>query len=212
MGRLDQGLPGIVEGTVTLNFIFKNEIPANRFKGITYARIVCNYRPEKNDPNRCRITVVVNLTNYPSDCGTPTADLLTGKILLNSAISMKGAKFMILDISNFYLMTPLKRKEYVRMKLSDFPEKVIEHYNLREKATQDGFVYVAIKKGMYGLPQSEVLAQTLIEKRLNAHGYHQNRFTHSLWTQEWRPICFTLVVDYFGVKYVGKDHADHLIK
>ena len=27
VGRLDQGLPIIVEGTNTLNFIFKNEIP-----------------------------------------------------------------------------------------------------------------------------------------------------------------------------------------
>ena len=122
------------------------------------------------------------LTNYPCDCGTPTANLLTVKLLLNSAISTKGAKFMILDISNFYLMTPLKRKQYVKMKLSDFPEKVIEHYNLREKATQDGFVYVAIKLGMYWLPQSGILAQTLFEKRLNAHGYHQSRITPGLWT------------------------------
>ena len=88
------------------------------------------------------------LTNYPCDCGTPTANLLTVKLLLNIIISTMGAKFMILNISNFYLMTPLKRKEYVRMKLSDFPEKLIEHYNLFEKVTSDGFVYVAIKRGM----------------------------------------------------------------
>ena len=127
VGRLAQGLPGIVEGTDTLNFIFKNEIPADRFKDITYACIVCNYRSEKKDPNRCIITVGGNLTNYPGDCGIPTADLLTVKLLINSVISTKGAKFMILDIYHFYLMTPLKRKEYVRMKLSDFPENVIEH-------------------------------------------------------------------------------------
>ena len=119
---------------------------------------------------------------------------------------------MILDISNFYLMTPLKRKEYVKMKLSDFPEKVIEHYNLREKANPYVFVYFAIKRGMYGLTQSGIIPQTLLEKRLNAHGNHQSRFTPGLWTHEWRPICFTLVVDDFGVKYVGKEHADHLIK
>jgi hypothetical protein len=29
---------------------------------------------------------------------------------------------------------------------------------------------------------------------------------------KWRPILFTLVVDDFGVKYVGKEHVDHLIK
>ena len=125
--RLAQWIPGIVEGTNTLNFIFKNEIPADRFKDITYARIVCNYRPEKKDPNRYRITFGDNLANYPSDCGTPTANLLAVKLLLNIVISKKGPKFMILDISNFYLMNPPKRKEYVKMKLSDFPEKSTEH-------------------------------------------------------------------------------------
>ena len=210
--RLAQGILGIVEGTETLNFIFKNEIPANRFKDITYTRIVCNYRPEKKDPNRCRITLDDNLTNYPGDCGTLTADLLTAKLLLSIVISTKGEEFMILDISNFYLMTPLKRKEYARTKLSDFPEKVIEHYNLREKATPDGFVYVTIKRGMYRRTQSGIIAQTLLVKHLNAHGYHQIRCTPGLWTHEWRPICFTLVVKDFGVKYVGKEHADHLIK
>ena len=64
-------------------------------------------------------------------------------------------------------MIPRKIKEYVKMKLSDFPESVISHYNLGKKATPDGFVYVAIKRGMYGLPQSGILAQTLLEKRLN---------------------------------------------
>ena len=33
-----------------------------------------------------------------------------------------------------------------------------------------------------------------------------------MWTHEWRRICFTLIFDDFGVKYVGKEHADHLIK
>ena len=67
MVRFDQGLPSIVEGTDTLNFIFKNEISSDRFKDITYARIVCNYRPEKKDPNQCRITVGGNLNHYPGD-------------------------------------------------------------------------------------------------------------------------------------------------
>ena len=162
MGRLSQGLPSITEGTDTLNFIFKNEIPADRSKDVKYACIVCNYRLEKKDPNRCRITVGRNMTNYPGDCGTSTADLLTVKLLLKNFISTEGERFMILDISNFYLMTPLKRKEYVKMKLSDFPETVIVHYNLCEKAIPDRFFYVAIKRGMCGLPQSGIIAQTLL--------------------------------------------------
>ena len=69
-------------------------------------------------------------------------------------------------------MTPLKSQEYVKMKLSHFPESLIAHYNLCEKANPDGFFYVAIKQGMYGLPQSGILAQKILETRINAHGYH----------------------------------------
>ena len=91
--------------------------------------------------------------------GTPTCDLLTAKLLLNSIISTPGAKFFTMDIKNFYLMTPLPRLEYVRLKLEDMPKAIIEHYGLREKATPEGAVYVAIKRGMYGLPQTGLLAQ-----------------------------------------------------
>ena len=211
IGRLAQGLDGVVEGTDTLDFITRDEIPQDRWGDVTYARIVCNYRPEKKDPNRVRITVGGNRINYPGDCGTPTADIFTFKMLLNSIISTPGARFMTMDISNFYLMTPLKRKEYLRMKLSDMPTNVINQYNLRERATADGYVFVAVKRGMYGLPQAGILAQELLEERLNAHGYHQSKITPGLWTHEWRPICFTLVVDDFGVKYVGEEHALHLL-
>ena len=92
VARLAQGLPGIVEVNNTLNFISKHEIPSDRFKDVIYARIVCNYRPEKKDPNKCIITVGGNMTNYPEDCGTPTADLLTVKLLLNSVISTEGER------------------------------------------------------------------------------------------------------------------------
>ena len=93
-------------------------------------------------------------------------DLLTIKLLLNSVVSTPGAKFMTIDISNFYLMTPLDRYKYIKMKIENFPEDVIAHYNLREKVTPDGYVYVECRRGMYGLPQSGSLAQELLEKRL----------------------------------------------
>ena len=72
-------------------------------------------------------------TNCPFDCGTPTAELLTIKLLPNSVISTPGAKFMTIDISNFYLNTPMDRYEYMRMKLDMFPDDVIEEYNLHDK-------------------------------------------------------------------------------
>jgi hypothetical protein len=58
--------------------------------------------------------------------GTPTANLLLIKIFLNSVISTQGAKFAGADLANFYLMTPLKRPEYAKIKLSDLPEEVIK--------------------------------------------------------------------------------------
>ena len=61
---------------------------------------------------------------------------------------------MTMDISNFYLMTPLKRPEFIHMKLSDIPIEIIEEYNLHEKATPDGFIYIVANKGMCGLPQA----------------------------------------------------------
>ena len=97
------------------------------------------------------------------------------------------------------------------MKLSLFPDDVIEHYNLRDKASPDGTVYVKIVKGMYGLPAAGLLAQQLLKKRLAIHGYRHSLLTPGLWKHDTRPICFSLIVDDFGVKYVGKEHADHLI-
>ena len=64
---------------------------------------------------------------------------------------------------------------------------------------------------MYGLPQAGILAQQLLEKQLNNQGYSQDNLVPGLWTNSWRLITFTLCVDDFGVKYVGKQHAAHLI-
>ena len=118
---------------------------------------------------------------------------------------------MGLDIKNFYLNTPMDRPEYLKMKLDNFPDDVIEHYGLREKADDRGFVVTRVEKGMYGLPHAGIIAQKLLEKRLNDEGYRQSTTTPGYWKHDWRPISFTLVVDDFGVKYVGKEHVDHLL-
>ncbi len=45
---------------------------------------------------------------------------------------------------------------------------------------------------------------------MNKHGYQQSKLVPGLWKHDTRPIQFTLVVDDFGVKYVGEEHAQHL--
>ena len=96
--RLSQGIPGQVKGTNTIFFIDKSNVLANRWKGITYGRIVVSYRPEKDDPYRTRLTVGDDRVHYPGDCGTPTVDLLTVKLILNSIIYTPDTKFMTIDI------------------------------------------------------------------------------------------------------------------
>jgi len=101
---------------------------------------ICDYRENKAEKHRTRLTVGGDRINYPEDCGTATADLLTVKLLLNSVISTRNAKFMTLDIKNFYLNTPMERYEYLRLKLDQLPADVIEQYQLKDKVTSDGYV------------------------------------------------------------------------
>ncbi len=124
-GRLAQGIGGRIKGTDTIQFIHKHEILADRLKDLTYIKFVCNVRTKKKDPYQTRAMMGSYLINYPDDVGTPTANLLLIKIFLNSVISTKGAKFANADLANFYLMTPLKRPEYAKIKLSDIPEEVL---------------------------------------------------------------------------------------
>jgi hypothetical protein len=85
-----------------------------------------------------------NLINYPDDCVTPTADLLTVKLMSNSIISTSNAKFMPVDIKDFYLMTPMDRFEYFQMKLELFPQDIIEEYKLHDKVDADGNIFCEV--------------------------------------------------------------------
>ena len=68
-----------------------------------------------------------------------------------------------------------------------------------------------IERGMYGLPQAGILANKLLRKRLEPHGYYEVNHTPGLWRHKSLPIQFTLVVDNFGIKYEGKENTMHLV-
>ena len=72
-------------------------------------------------------------------------------------------------------------------------------------------MYFEIRNGVYGLPQSGSIANDLLEKHLLKHKYYQCPQTPGLWHHKCQPVLFSLIVDDFGVEYVGKHHADHLI-
>ena len=47
--------------------------------------------------------------------------------------------------------------------------------------SKDDSIYVEVTKGIYGLPQAGLLANNLLEKRLNKHGYYQSKLVPGLW-------------------------------
>jgi hypothetical protein len=111
-----------------------------------------------------RFTVGDVRINYPGKVATPTAEMLVAKMLFNSVISMKGAGFTTMDISNFYLLTPLHPVEFIQIKLSDIPKEVMREYKLRKKATKNSSIYIRAKRSMCGFPQAGLLANGLLKK------------------------------------------------
>ncbi len=114
-------------------------------------------------------------------------------MLFNSVISTKGARCMTMDSSNYYLMTPLHCAKFIQIKLSDIPDEVIRENKLRDKPTKNSSIYIRAKHGMYGLAQAGLLANELLKKRLNKHGYQQSKLVPGLWKHNTRPIQFTLL-------------------
>jgi hypothetical protein len=147
--------------------------------------------------------------DYSGDVATSTADITTFKILINSTLFTEDAAMTMMDIKNYYLGTPFPRYEYMVLLLSRFPEEIVDKYNLKA-LTVDGWVYIEIRRGMYGLKQSGLLASQLLQTRMELFGYYPARHTPGLWIHKARSIAFSLIVDDFAVKYVGKQHADHL--
>jgi hypothetical protein len=99
----------------------------------------------------------------------------------------------------------------MHLRIPDMLDNVIEHYNLKDKATHDGYIYCEIQKEIYGLPQAGIIAQKLLEESLQKQGYHQSQTTPGLWKHDTHPISFSLVNEDFRVKYVGKENAQHLL-
>jgi hypothetical protein len=135
--------------------------------------------------------------------------MVSSKLLWNRTISTKGARFAGANIKNIYLDMPLNRYECMKIPLSLFPQDIIKHYGLLDKALS-GYVYMEICKGMYSLPQAGILANKLLKKRLTKHRYFEQPHTPSSWRHESRQIWFNLAVDDFGIKYISKGNFQHL--
>ena len=118
---------------------------------------------------------------------------------------------MCADEEKFYLVTPLDRPQYTRIPVELVPQEFTDANKLASQI-KNGYIYMKIIRGICGLPQASVLANKLLKKqRLEKHDYYKVDPTPGRFTHKTCPIWCTLVVDDFGVKYIGRQHAEHLM-
>ena len=177
LGRLAQGIR-YIKGAYTIEFIPLSSVPKE--ETVTYSRIVCMFRPQKDEEHRTRLTAGRNLIVCMYDVSTPTASLIANKLLFNSVISTPGAKFHGMDIILLYLNKNLSKPRYMRIKLDIVPKEIVDRYNLLTIARNE-HVYIKIKGGMYGLPKAGIMANELLKTCLAAKGYHKAQLTPGLY-------------------------------
>ena len=119
--------------------------------------------------------------------------------------------FLQKDIKDYFLQSPLKTPEYLRIPYKWIPEEIRQQYNTDNIVDNDGYIYVEICKGMYGLKQAARLAYDQIFKVIQHFGYTPLKNNPSLWKHETWKTTFALCVDDFGVKITNIHDADHLI-
>ena len=84
------------------------------------------------------------------------------------------------------------------MILKVFPNDIIYQYNLNEKK-RNGFIYLEIRRIVYGLPQAWRLKNKYLKKNLATSGYYEVPHTPGLWKNISRPVTFGLIVHNFGI-------------
>jgi hypothetical protein len=99
LGRISQGIRDVA-GTNTAFFIDLTSIPKDR--KIAYGKLVCDFKPNKTEKHRVRLTVGGDRLDYSGDTATSTADITTFKNLFNSTLSTTEAKMMMMYIKNYY--------------------------------------------------------------------------------------------------------------
>ena len=77
---------------------------------------------------------------------------------------------LALRLKKFYLDTAIDSPEYVLIKIADITQEFVDEYNLH-KFAKDGWTYLEITKGAYGLPQAGILANKQLIGKLGEAGY-----------------------------------------
>ena len=68
----------------------------------------------------------------------------------------------------------------MRLPLKIIPQEIIEKYDLNTLVDDQGWIYIRIDKGMYGLKQAEIIANQELVKHVAPYGYKPAQHTPSL--------------------------------
>ena len=191
-----------------VQFVPRNEKPPA--KGTCYFNPVLKVkRTPTGTVKRVRGTAGGDRVCYNGDVSAETASLETVKLLWN-AVCSERARWMCLDITDFYLGTPMRDPEYMVVPLELFPRRTRGGYGL-DALAENGKVLVKVVKAIYGLPQAGKLARDRLVEHLRPYGYRSTAVAPSLFRHDERDLAFTLVVDDFGVKYRSQADVHHLV-
>ena len=119
-------------------FIPKYKVPKD--KKVTYDKIVCEIKPEKEEKERTRLTMRGKLLDLTGNISAPTASVTTAKCVFNSVVSTPGARFLLADIKHFYLNNILPDPEFMRIPLKIIPHEIIDTYELKALVDDQGWI------------------------------------------------------------------------
>ena len=56
-----------------------------------------------------------------------------------------------------------------------------------------------------------LLPKNYLQKKLGKYGYHQSKIVPGLWKHNTKPLCFTLCINNFAIKFTNMTDATHII-
>ena len=168
-------------------------------------------KPEKEEKERTIFTVGGNLLDFTGNLSAPRASVTTENCVFNIMESTPGARCLLEYIKHFYLNNILPEPEFMRIPLKINPQEIIDTYDLKALVDDQGWIYMQIKKGMYGLKQAGIITKQYLVKHMAPFGYHPVKHTPSLWVHNSKKKLFNLVVDDFCVQCCSTEDADHFL-
>jgi hypothetical protein len=99
-----------------------SQVPKNRHVAYYSPQVKIKMTAEGTVQRRVRGTYGGNVSDYEGDVSALVADITTVKLLLNEVVSDGGYSLLTADIIDYYLGSPLERKEYMFLRLNQLPD------------------------------------------------------------------------------------------